>query len=214
MTSKGAGRNGESVYTDNGLRRGTRRIWPPPPGWSVDWWLAANLPLPEPEPEPEPPSEPLEGRKAWTKTEEPNLSGYSARPAHSSPPPEQSSRRQTAGGGAPRDVSPPPSPSSSPPAPIGWSVPQLPLDGGIGRIDGSLKSTDVCAFNGYAEARFIATLKAWLDAHPELDRLFVRRNMALVLGVSVKTVDRYIEKYTAELSPYFEIVGGVIRLKA
>lgn len=84
---------------------------------------------------------------------------------------------------------------------------------GVG-LDSTLKSTDVCAFNVATEARFVATLRAWLDAYPDgLDRSFVRRNMALLLDVSVRTVDRYIEKHCAELSPHFVLIGGVIRRK-
>jgi len=53
-----------------------------------------------------------------------------------------------------------------------------------------------------------------LADRPEgLDRSFVRRNAAFALNVSVRTIDRYLEKYTAELSPWFSQVGGVIRRK-
>ena len=78
----------------------------------------------------------------------------------------------------------------------------------------TLKSTDVCAFNATTERRFVEILTAWLADRPEgLDRSFVRRNAAFALNVSVRTIDRYLEKYTAELSPWFVQTGGIIRRK-
>ena len=78
----------------------------------------------------------------------------------------------------------------------------------------TLKSTDVCAFNVATERRFVEILTVWLTDKPEgLDRSFVRRNLAFALNVSTRTIDRYLEKYTAELSPWFVQTGGIIRRK-
>lgn len=173
-------------------KRRKRRARKSKPQWGWEWQVLSDLASAEPPPEETepPPPEWWDGlskeSERWTDTSMKNSSVGQSAP---------SGRRRG-------------SPQSS-----GSSVPSLPLQS-AGLPDGSLKSTDVCAFNAQAERRFVETLNAWLEQSGELERAFVRRNMAFSLDVSPRTVDRYIEKYcAAELSPWFELVNGVIRRK-
>ena len=169
---------------------------PPPP----EWWMSL---------EPEGESEGCRNEKD-EKTGDGGSRDYcgSLPPQSRQSPPSEPQQRAGSG-----KTLPAPSPRSPQPwlqSVNGWSVPELPPSGLPLQ---SLKSTDVCAFNASAERRFVETLLTWLEQAGELERSFVRRNMAFSLDVSPRTIDRYIEKYCAELSPWFELVNGTIRRK-
>ena len=69
-----------------------------------------------------------------------------------------------------------------------------------------LKALDLVAFNSVAEERFVAMLGE-MEGWPV--RL-VRAEAAFRLGVSVETISRYLQKWTAPSAP-FVLVGGVVR---
>jgi len=78
---------------------------------------------------------------------------------------------------------------------------------------GTLKEMDIIAFNRSAEAQFVRLLRQMCLANPGgVPVRVVRAEVAFRLGVSVETVKRYVEKWTAPSAP-FCLVDGMIRVR-
>lgn len=79
----------------------------------------------------------------------------------------------------------------------------------------SFKSTDAVAFNLGAEQQFIRWLTKEIRGEPlrSVAVGWVIGNAAFHLDISPATVKRYIQKYTADLAPFYILAGNIYSRK-
>lgn len=78
---------------------------------------------------------------------------------------------------------------------------------------GTLKVTDIIAFNSEAERAFVELLSAMCEVAGEfgVSVRSARAEVAFRLGISTETAKRYIEKWCAPSAPFFIRDGMIFR---